>query len=803
MKLTLVLPLVFALCLSLGCTSSTEKTIPAPIEGTDHFLPSKTHQKVKIPGRCEQVLKANSAKTRRWKNIGPGYVNVLTNVELNGDTITMMIDIGGLMQSKDGGKSWDYITYQLEHGITGRSFFDFDISPSDKKNIVIGSNSIFKTNDGGKTWQEIRHGLPKSIYGTRTNGFGQVKFNSDGSRVFTATGTKVFMPVGWEKLFSKHYTHKTLFVSDNNAESFNELKLDPPFAPIARIYPHPNNPETVYVSFKDGSFYMTKNAKAQRPALHKQKIPTGYFVQDMTISPEDSNYMLLTLAQTAKKKTDAKVYRCHNCMDAKMELQECVLKEKSGHTVTGREFMSIGFNPNLPRQIVIGSSYNDYILISEDDLKTVRKLHLPKTFYYDDLEGDFYGKIERVFFGNSTDAVIISRIGSWITRDNFKTLEDLTMVYNDGFFGNNGIGSPANVNGMALTHNNLYWSAQDHRAWRSNGKDHTKWKKITPATWDNKIPQQPAPWGELTWFWGIERIFASKDDKYVYINADAWGHKFKGNKFWQNKKFFVSYDQGNTWQDMTKNIGKGDVYPGNSQFLKVLFDSEDSSTQWLLFSDALYLSNNGGKSFIPCNSPLFKNITRKEGQFFSDLAYDSKHNLLYLSACVKDNELNQKLKHSLFHSKDMGKTWDVYDADQNAIKSLAVTTSGALAIGTMKSADQPARLIVIPYGKKYNENMVKMTMGDTPEEISANQLSFWPIIADGNDILAYANINWVHSDRFFAQGPLLSTNDGKSFKWINYDLPCNNIWSADMKDGKIIIGTIFGIMEMDYLQEKI
>jgi hypothetical protein len=94
--------------------------------------------------------------------------------------------------------------------------------------------------------------------------------------------------------------------------------------------------------------------------------------------------------------------------------------------------------------------------------------------------------------------------------------------------------------------------------------------------------------------------------------------------------------------------------------------------------------------------------------------------------------------------------------------------------------------------------MVKLTLGDTPEEISANQICISPIVCDGNDILAYSNNDWIHTDRFFAQGPLLSRDDGKTFKWINYTLPCTNIWSATMKDGKILLGTTFGLMYWKY-----
>ncbi|MBL4699897.1 MAG: hypothetical protein JKX85_01440, partial [Phycisphaeraceae bacterium] len=682
MKHTLLFVSLLAISLACGCTgllAQEHQTVVASesFEGIERFLPSGNSEKVKIPGRREQVLKAHQQQKRTWKNIGPGYVNVPVEVKLHGETITMLIDIGGLMQSTDGGKSWNSISYHLEGGITGRAYFDFDISPKNKDLIIIGGNLISKTTDGGKTWKEIRNGLPKSTYNTRSNGFGQVNFTADGSRLFTATGTKVFMPVGWERLLLTHYTHKTIYVSDDNAESFRTLKLDAPMAPIACLAPHPNNPDVLYASFKDGSFYMTQNAKAQTPVFHKQQIPDGYYVQDVAISPVNANQMRATFAQittfgSRKKKVNAKIFQSLNCLNSKMVFKEMILKDEEGKAISRSEFLTIGFNPNRTSQIVVGSVRNDSILISEDDLATARALHLPQKFYADKLEGNFYGQIERVFFGDSPYAVVVSRIGSWITKDNFKTLQSLTMTYKDGFFGNTGISSPANINGMAITQNNFYFSAQDHRAWRSNGKDHTKWEKITSELQNDKVPQQKAPWGKLTWFWGIERIFASYDGQYVYINSYAWKHTFPGGGFWQPKKFFLSKDLGKTWQDMTQNLGKGDVYPGNSSFLKTLFKQNDSATQWFLFSDSLYFSKDGGQTFSQCNSPLFKNFNRDNQKFFSDIAYDAKHNILYLSAKVADARLNEKLDHALFQSKDMGQTWKIYNAGQNAISSLAV-----------------------------------------------------------------------------------------------------------------------------------
>lgn len=662
------------------------------IKQTKPYMPDEKYKSIKIPGLRKQVLSAVKSGKRKWKSVAPGYINVPMEVVLRGDVITMEVDIGGLMQSRDGGKTWDYISYQLAGGITGRDFFDFDISPTDENLIIIGGNRIYKTADRGKTWKEINKGLPPLKYNTRGNGYGQVRFNSDGSRIFAGMGTKVFWSVGWEKILAKHYKNKMLFVSNDNGDSFREIKLKTSFSPIKRIYPHPVNSNILYISFADGEFYITRNAKSKNIRFERIQMPDGYFVRAMGVSHENPSIMLLSLtSRNNTKKNPAKLMLSYNCTDANVSFKEIQPRDKYGHVIEGRDFMTVVFNPNKKGQVVIGSSHNPDILISDDNLKTFRKLEIPEKFKRDGFESNFYQQAERVYFGKSPFAVLVSMIGTWITSDNFKTIDDLTMTYDKGWFGNRGVGSPANINGLSIAKNNVYFSAQDHQAWRSDGSDFTRWYPISRK--QQNIPTQTAPWGKLTWFWQIERIFASYDEKYVYINCNSWAGK--GQSFRRSKKIFVSHNQGGEWQDITAALGQGEVYPGGSAFKKVLFDRNNSDRQWL-------------------------------------------------------------------------------------------------------SADQPARLIVIPYGKKYTENMVKMTLGDTPDEVSSNQLSFWPIHVDGEDVLAYSNINWLHSDRFFAQGPLLSTDGGKSFKWINYDLPCTNIWSADIKDGNIFIGTIFGLMQMRY-----
>ena len=520
---------------------------------------------------------------------------------------------------------------------------------------------------------------------------------------------------------------------------------------------------------------------------------------DMTVNPLKIDEMLMTMNGTDRK-IPARLYRATDIING-FKLEEVKISV-AGQPNTDIFFLTVGYNPNRTEQVVIGVANTDYLLISEDNLKSFRKLNLPKEFYADGQMSHFYGQIERVFFGKSKYAVIVSRIGAWITDDNFASLKDLTMVYRDGAFANRGVGSPANINNIAIAKDNVFFCAQDHCAWKSRGNNYRNWLPLIGPEQIKNSPQQPVSWGLYTWFWHTEKIFASYNEKYVYVNCNAMiKKKFKHN-FWAEKKFMRSLDGGRTWQDVTANLGRGDVYPEGSVFLKVLFDPDDSSRQWLLTSNALYYSDNGGDKFTRLDSPMFKAVDDRN-IMFSDLAWDRGHGILYLSC--KTSRLNQKaaLKHdrppaTLYLSRDRGQTWEVNNVGQNAIAAIDVTASGALVIGTLKTADQPARLIVIPWGSKYSEDMVRLTVGDTPEEILSNQIVVAPVICDGEDILAYSNSDWLLSDRFFSQGPLLSRDGGKTFQWINYNLPCTNIWSAAMKDGKILIGSTFGLMYWKY-----
>jgi hypothetical protein len=769
---------------------------------TKKLMPSSQYRKVKIPGLKQQVLEHRDV----WQCVSPGFVNVPTNVVINGKTITMQIDIGGLMQSTDEGKTWTYASYMLEGGVTARTFFDFDINPADPKAMVIGGNRLYRTLDGGKTWSESYKGLPPLKHFTRGNGYGQVKYTCDGRTVFAATGTKVTMPVGWEKVLRRHYTEKFILFSRDNGDSFQTIKLARPFAMIKKIVPHPTRPGTVYFSFADGDFWVTQNANAAKPTLRRLTcVPEGQFVRDMSVNPANEHDMLLTLSAIEKpNRNPSSLYRSADCLAAELRIARVPVIGKDGQEFTCKDLMTVGFNPNKAGQIVLGEGHSPNLYISDDNASSFYQYALPKRFFCDGNLGHFYGAIERVYFGASGTAVVVSKIGSWITTDNFKSLRDLTMKYDKGLFSHRGVGTPANINNIAICGDKAFFSAQDHGAWISNGTDYMQWKRLTGKNDQAKFPLQPAPWGgEYTWLHHVEKIFASHDGNFVYINCNAMIKKKFKHPFWANKKFFQTRNSGETWHDVTPRLGKGDLYPEGSEFLKVLFDPADSAKHWFLTSDALHYTEDGGRTFTQLHSNLFDSIKADDDFMFADLAFDSRHQVLYLSARVAPTLQSKKLNHAsspaaLYRSVDRGKTWEVYDIGQNAVCALGVTDSGTLAVGTQKTADQPARLIVIPYGKTYDESMVKLTLGDTPEEISANQICIKPIVCDGNDILAYSNNDWIHTDRFFAQGPLLSRDDGKTFTWINYTLPSTNIWSATMKDGKIMLGTTFGLMYWKY-----
>lgn len=731
-----------------------------------------------------------------WSCISPGFANVVSHAVVDDKRITLLIDIGGLMESDDAGKTWHYLSRYSEDGITSRRFYDFDISPVDKDHIIIAGDGIFTTIDHGQTWRKVTDGLPEIKYGKRRNSYAQVKFNCTGNRIFVGIGTKTFMPIKHiEKLVLKSYKHKSIFFSDNNASSFYEVVVDKNNKPavIKKIYPHPTNPDVVYFSFGDGTFYVTLNATAPKEKImfHEIKIPSGYFVRDMTISDSNSSVMYATLMHI-KEYEPAVMMEANSCESKDFTFRKSNLICAGGRfeCCQSKDFMSIGFDPYNDNQLFIGSSKDTKLLHYNIQTKETKTILLPENEYSHGL-GKFYGSIERIYMGKSPYKIVVSKTGAWISNDNFQTFENLLMTYDNGYFGNKGIGAIANVDSLTITNKYIYAGTYDHSGWRFNIENN---KAVLLR---NMVPPE-LRLGKISWLG--THVFASRDDKYVIIEDDMRSRKYRGHHMNQDKKFLLSLDEGGSWTDITEHLGEGAVFPGGSQLVKILFDKNNSKRQWWLFSNKVYFTDNGCSSFT-----LQKKLPKSAlngGVRYTDIAYDDLHNILYLSSSVADGNLRSKLDYKkdsspLYKSEDSGKSWKIHDVKQHAIKSIAVAEDGALVIGTMKSSGQPGRLIVIPYGEEYKNKDVKREIGSMESELKANQVSFWPIIADDNTILAYSNTNWIHNDDFYAQGPLLSTDNGKSFHSITSGLPNPNIYSAAMRKGIIVLGTTFGIMRTD------
>lgn len=77
-------------------------------------LKDKQWAKLKIPGFKEQQRNAFTSGKKIWKNVSPGYANVIYDARIDNGVITIVLDGAGLAQSKNGGKTWKQISYGIE-----------------------------------------------------------------------------------------------------------------------------------------------------------------------------------------------------------------------------------------------------------------------------------------------------------------------------------------------------------------------------------------------------------------------------------------------------------------------------------------------------------------------------------------------------------------------------------------------------------------------------------------------------------------------------------------------------------------
>ncbi len=782
----------------LSCVSVTgfaeQKTTPDTVPDfvkenlkklSEKPLKKRNWDKVKVPGFKEQQRNAFLSGKKTWQNVAPGYTNVIYDAKLDNGVITIVLDGAGLAQSKDGGKTWKQISY----GIEGNScYFAFDISPADPNIIVLAGRYLSRTIDGGKTWCTIySKALPPFVL--ENTAFCGVKFNADGSRVFTAMGSlrHNLRPAGSlkEKYMATLCKNKTIYIGDYDAGKFKAVELNSPFAGLRRICPHPKNPNIVYISFGDGELYVTRNAKAEKPEFIKLNVPDGFEVVGMDVSPWNPSEMLMVMQKRVNKKNVSKVMLATDSGKNTLEYKDVPINDASGKPIFTRNFFAAKWNPRRKGQVFVGlmdCTFINYIVVSDDSMKSFRKIDFPEEMKYDENKilknNTFYSNPHDFAFDPKSDlALSWSCTGGWTSRDEFKTWNNLLMTYDPEtkYYGNKGVGFAECPVTIFIRPENAYVATNDHGVFRSKGNDYSKWTRISNNKGMPKIADG-THWTGLAFPMG-----ASQDEKFIYLVARKRGTHYSC----KNIKIMRSGDKGETWEDATALLGNGDVmHMGKDNhgldhvISEIMFDPTDSQNQWIVASNALYCSRDGGKTFTKADSPV---LNHDKASFFRTATFDGKHKILYLG-----NHCRFAKGSSLARSFDYGKTWEEILPGLGTIYAMDVTSSGNLVLGI------DGKLLVVPYDKigggKIKPSMVKMTTGDTPQEFVRRQMTFRPIVCDGENIIAFTNSGWQKSNISTGKGPLLSEDGGKTFRWIAYDLPCTEGVAASIGNGKILVG---------------
>ena len=133
--------------------------------------------------------------------------------------------------------------------------------------------------------------------------------------------------------------------------------------------------------------------------------------------------------------------------------------------------------------------------------------------------------------------------GGWLSRDQFRTVEDAVMTHDKEkqLFGNKGVAFQECVEYIGIRKNFTYYATTDHGAWRSNGPDTLNWHKIS----DNPgMPHSDS--------YRLANIMAvSEDESSIYLVARLKGWSSNSHKL------MLSRDKGDTWQDITERLGRG------------------------------------------------------------------------------------------------------------------------------------------------------------------------------------------------------------------------------------------------------
>jgi len=790
----LMLSLGLAAFLACGSSGDPESLVPIPEEATlpDYvrqnleaiaapLLANRAWVPVKVSGLREQVLNAHLNGVQAvWENVSPGYANVIYDLKVDGGIITMILDWGGVVRSRDGGQSWKQLSYGFPgNGVYGQ-FFTCDVSPTDPNLILAGGRNLACSSDGGKTWSEVYSpSLPPftlaATYGSVSGSYatyGRVRFNADGSRIFTSLGAfghNLTERWGAETDMAARFSHSVIYVGDAKAQSFQAIPLGN-FSGIRVIQPHPTNPDRVYFSFGNGDLWVTRNARAATPTFQQLAIPSGYEAIAMDCSPWVDGDLLIVLHSLTGADT-GKLLKAHDTGSA-LTYTEVPLVNAQGTAYTFTSLRCAKWNPHAADQVVVGLDGAAHLLISSDGMQSFQSVGVPSSLQHG--ESSFYRDVQQVAFDRtSTLAAAWSWIGGWTSQDGFQTWDDLLMEYDstNALWGNRGVGfAECGVN-VFLRPSGAYLCTNDHGLFHSNGSDHTQWKRIS------KNPGMPqngsSPWASLVYPMGV-----SPDEGCILAFARK---AYPNNPYSNNQlKLVKSIDQGSTWTDVTATLGLGDPFALTADPLQILFN-EDASQQWLLTQHSLYYSLNAGASFTASSLPF------ASGVGLCQLAYDSTHRLLYLSSNA-----------GFARSADGGASWT--QLSTAFTPGLGVTGAGHLVLGLF------GKLAVVPFAQIDSEaarngftsngiqqSFVKATVGDTVLEATSSINGFQRIQCAGSVVLATLRYGDNWGNRACGEGPLVSFDGGATFQWAMYNLPTPVIISSALSEGEILLGGSGGV----------
>ena len=511
MKSAVLLPMAFlalAACVPVFCSGEEPKgagSIFPPANppdfikaqwdkiATQTWLPYDkwTWQKVGLPaGLEEQVWNSWGPGSKQvWRNVAPGYANVVYDAKVDKGVVTLILDGAGLVQSKDYGKTWRPLSHHLTAPAYG--YFSFDISPANPDLIVVAGGYLDRSHDGGRSWSIVYDkSLPALGYDSRCS-FGCVRFNADGSRLFSALGAfghSLEPRSDIEPKMEKQIGRKLIYVADSNATNFKTIDLGS-FSAVRCIVPHPKDPDMVLVSFADGSIYMSLDATAESPSFTKLELPANlasYQAISIDISPVNIDELLLVMLNTAQKPASKLVSA--KIDGRKLECSVVPLKGQDGKPLIAdwNKIASAKWNPRNPAQVFVGVQDFNAMIVSDDSLWSFRKIPFPKSLLHDEPGASsgftFYSDPHKFCFDRSSDfAVAWSCIGIWSSSDQFKTIEDLLMTYDDSkkLYGNKGVGFAECGVSICMRKNFTYLATNDHGLFRSDGKDTSKWRRIS------------------------------------------------------------------------------------------------------------------------------------------------------------------------------------------------------------------------------------------------------------------------------------------------------------------------------------